>query len=177
MVILLVVTTEKGNGLLLFCTPENLKKRSVIMSEGGWTQIDFREIELGEQIGEGGVGVISKGKKAVKYYFIENYILHFTKKGYFRSQPVALKTLFDSRISDELRSEYMNELLVMSKVKHSNIVGFVGACMTPPNLCFVMELCECSLYKLLHVERYRFSMRDNIQMAVMLSAIEFSHLH
>eukprot|EP01036_Dinobryon_divergens_P032656 gene32656-42296_t len=126
------------------------------MSEGGWTQIDFREIELGEQIGGGGVGVIYKG--------------------YFRSQPVALKTLFDSRISDELRSEYMNELLVMSKVKHSNIVGFVGACMTPPNLCFVMELCECSLYKLLHVERYRFSMRDNIQMAIdVASAMEYLH--
>ena len=86
-----------------------------------------------------------------------------------------MKTLFDSRISDELRSEYMDELLVMSKVKHSNIVRFVGACMTPPNLCFVMELCECSLYKLLHVERFRFSMRDNIQMAVMRIQIPMIH--
>ena len=77
-----------------------------------------------------------------------------------------MKTLFDNRISDELRSEYMDELLVMSKVKHSNIVRFIGACMTPPNLCFVMELCNCSLYQLLHVEKCEFTMRDNIQMAV-----------
>lgn len=86
---------------------------------------------------------------------------------------MALKTLFDARISEDLRNEYMNELLVMSKVKHSNIVGFYGACMTPPNLCFVMELCQCSLYHLLHVDRVRFSARENIQMAVKLLLTQF----
>lgn len=95
--------------------------------EGGWMHIDFeREIQLGDLIGGGGVGMIYKG--------------------WYKDEQVALKTLFDSRIGEDLKREYMDELLVMSKVKHSNIVKFLGACMKPPNLCFVMEMCECSLY-------------------------------
>lgn len=95
--------------------------------EAGWMHIDFeREVQLGDLIGGGGVGMIYKG--------------------WYKDEQVALKTLFDSRIGEDLKREYMDELLVMSKVKHSNIVKFLGACMKPPNLCFVMEMCECSLY-------------------------------
>jgi serine/threonine protein kinase len=111
-----------------------------------WAHVDFREIDIGERIGGGGVGIIYKG--------------------WWNQQPVALKTLFDARISHDLKQEYMDELLVMSKVKHSNIVSFLGACMTPPNLCFIMELCECSLFQLLHQERINFSVHQSIQMAV-----------
>lgn len=60
----------------------------------------------------------------------------------------------------------MDELLIMSKVEHSNIVKFLGACLTPPNLCFVMEICESSLHHLLHVDRIRFSDYDLVQMSV-----------
>ncbi len=112
----------------------------------GWSNIAFSEIELGDRIGGGGAGVIYKG--------------------WFQDKPVALKTLFDARIGQDLKQEYMDELLVMSKVKHSNIVKFMGACMVPPNLCFIMELCECSVYQLLHVDKVQFSMRENIQLAV-----------
>lgn len=108
----------------------------------GWANVDFADIELGERIGGGGVGIIYKG--------------------WFREKPVALKTLFDARIGADLKQEYMDELLVMSKVEHSNIVKFLGACMTPPNLCFIMELCETSLFNLLHVDRVRFSMKDSL---------------
>ena len=113
----------------------------------GWNQIDFeRDIEIGERIGGGGVGVIYKG--------------------WLRDEPVALKTLFDPRVDEKLKKEYMDELLVMSKVNHSNIVGFLGACMAPPNLCFVMELCDNSLYHLIHVERVPYSEADYVRFAV-----------
>ena len=36
--------------------------------------------------------------------------------GYFRDKPVALKTLFDSRVSAELKQEYMDELLVSASM-------------------------------------------------------------
>lgn len=112
----------------------------------GWANVNFSEIELGERIGGGGVGIIYKG--------------------WFRDEPVALKTLFDARIGADLKQEYMDELLVMSKVQHSNIVKFLGACMTPPNLCFIMELCDTSLFNLLHVQKVQFSMQENLQMLV-----------
>jgi serine/threonine protein kinase len=122
----------------------------------GWAHIDFDQIEMGERIGGGGVGVIYKG--------------------YFNKQSVAVKTLFDARQGDELTKEYMDELLVMSQVKHSNIVTFLGASMVPPNLCFVMELCDNSLYNILHENREQFSDHDIIQMAVDIgSAMEYLH--
>lgn len=112
----------------------------------GWANVNFGEIELGDRIGGGGVGIIYKG--------------------WWRNEHVALKTLFDARIGQDLKQEYMDELLVMSKLEHSNIVKFLGACMTPPNLCFIMELCDTSLFNLLHMEKARFSMQDNLQILV-----------
>ena len=116
-----------------------------------WFAIDFSDIEVGERLAGGGVGEIHKG--------------------WFRGQAVALKTLFDPRINEELKKEYMDELIVMSKVKHSNIVNFLGASMVPPNLCFVMELCECSLYDILHKDRIRLSKYDIHQMAVRMFSL------
>lgn len=111
-----------------------------------WANVSFSELEMGERIGGGGVGVIYKG--------------------WWRDRPVAMKTLFDARIGQDLKREYMDELLVMSKLKHSNIVSFMGACMVPPNLCFIMELCECSVYQMLHVDKVQFSSQESIQLAV-----------
>jgi serine/threonine protein kinase len=111
-----------------------------------WALIEFDDIHVGDMIGGGGVGIIYKGQ--------------------FRGKQVALKALFDTRIGEDLKREFMDELLVMSKLQHSNIVTFLGACMTPPNLCFVMEICECSLHDLLHVDRSRFTSNDVLNMAV-----------
>jgi len=122
----------------------------------GWANVEFGEIELGDRIGGGGVGIIYKG--------------------YWRNEPVALKTLFDARISQELKQEYIDELLVMSKVSHSNIVKFMGACMTPPNLCFIMELCETSLFNILHVDKLEYSLYDKVQALIDVgSAMEYLH--
>ncbi|KAJ1435067.1 kinase-like domain-containing protein [Ochromonadaceae sp. CCMP2298] len=122
----------------------------------GWANVDFDEIELGDRIGGGGVGIIYKG--------------------WFKDEQVALKTLFDARVSGDLKQEYMDELLVMSKVSHSNIVRFLGASMTPPNLCFIMELCETSMFNLLHVDKVDFSMQEKVSMLVDVgSAMEYLH--
>lgn len=123
---------------------------------GKWKHIEFNELELGDRIGGGGVGVIYRG--------------------YFGNTQVALKTLFDTRVDENLKQEYLDELLVMSKLSHSNIVQFMGACMTPPNLCMVLELCSGSLYSLLHEKREAFDARAAIEMAIGIgSAVEYLH--
>ena len=104
-----------------FDRDETEKDSSDSIDIPSWSHIDFdRDIECGDIIGGGGVGLIYKG--------------------WFRGEEVALKTLFNPRVDEKLKKEYMDELLIMSKLKHSNIVSFLGACMTPPNLCFVMEV-------------------------------------
>lgn len=50
----------------------------------------------------------------------------------------------------KLQQEFYDEVRVMSRLDHPNIVSFIGACMEPPHLVMVMELCETSLYQFLH---------------------------
>lgn len=121
--------------------------RSFSMSNNqGWNNIDFNEITIKDRLGGGGIGIIYSGS--------------------YKSKTVALKTLFSSSYSPEEEQEFMDELLVMSRLKHSNIVSFIGACMTPPNRFFVMELCETSLYNILHESNHRLTKLDCVQAAV-----------
>ncbi|KAK7249716.1 protein kinase [Aureococcus anophagefferens] len=68
---------------------------------GGWTHIGEESIELGDQIGGGGVALVYKG--------------------WWGDDPVAIKTLFDPKVDAKLKQEYMDELLVMSELKHRNV--------------------------------------------------------
>jgi serine/threonine protein kinase len=121
-----------------------------------WALIDFDDITVGKFIAGGGAGVIHEG--------------------IYKGERVALKALFDHRISEELKREFMNELLVMSRLDHSNIVQFKGASVTPPNLCFVMEMCDSSLDHILHVEKEFISDYEKVQMAIDIAqAMEYLH--
>ncbi|KXZ51355.1 hypothetical protein GPECTOR_13g843 [Gonium pectorale] len=42
------------------------------------------------------------------------------------------------------------EVTVLSRCHHPNIVNLLAACLVPPRLCLVMERCETSLDKLLY---------------------------
>jgi hypothetical protein len=53
-----------------------------------------------------------------------------------------------------------------SKLRHPNVVHFIGACMEAPNLCFVMELCSMSLYDLLHRRNDPIKLSSLVTMAV-----------
>ena len=101
-------------------------------SDGGtqWTQVDPDDIEIGQRIGGGGFAIVYEGR--------------------WRGQHVAFKTLFDPRVGDKLKQEFMDELHVMSSLAHPNIVDLYAANTRPPKLLIVMELCDRSLYQLLH---------------------------
>lgn len=119
-------------------------------SSQGWNQIEFNEINIGDRLGGGGLGIIYKGL--------------------YKNKNVAIKTLFSSNLSSpEDEREFLDEILVMSRLNHSNIVTFIGACMTPPNCFFVMELCETSLYNILHESPQKLSKIECIQAAVRYS--------
>jgi len=79
-------------------------------------------------------------------------------------------------VDEKLKQEYMDELLVMSKLQHPNIVTLIGANMVPPNLCMVMELCECSLFNLLHQYSDALTQKNIVKMLVgVASAMHYLH--
>ncbi|GAX75524.1 hypothetical protein CEUSTIGMA_g2967.t1 [Chlamydomonas eustigma] len=104
-------------------------------------ELDFNELEIIRKIGEGSFGEVVLAN--------------------FRGTKVAAKRLrgFDS--SDEampsptvqpvLAQFFEREIEILATIRHPNVVNFIGACHTPPNVCLVTEYCaRGSLDHLLH---------------------------
>ncbi|ALD61916.1 Ser/Thr kinase [Mollivirus sibericum] len=97
-------------------------------------EVDPDEIELGEELGQGGYGMV--------------------RRGMWRNGEVAVKMIAVSGDpSKEMVRNFQEEVTTMSRLRHPNVVLFMGACTKPPRMCLVMEyMCLGSLYDLLHNE-------------------------
>ncbi|KDO26588.1 TKL/SHK protein kinase [Saprolegnia parasitica CBS 223.65] len=92
--------------------------------------IDFAHLELQTKIGVGATATVYKGLLESK-------------------QPVAIKVYTPREISEATIAEFSEETALCAVLKHPNIVAFYGMCVSPPTICLVSELCECSLDALL----------------------------
>lgn len=84
----------------------------------GVLTLRMNNLEIGEQISMGGFSTIHKGK----YFDLE----------------VAVKKVFNPNISDQLLEEFNNEVNMLAKYRHPNIVLMIGAITKPPTLCLAM---------------------------------------
>ena len=114
--------------------------------EKDWKEIDYGDLEIGPQIGGGGFAIVYKGA--------------------WKKRAVAIKAIFDPRVDDQVKKEFMDELLVMNQVQHKNIVTMIGACVRPPKLCIVLELAvNGSLHEVLHTRRVPLSEKQIVACA------------
>ncbi|KXZ52483.1 hypothetical protein GPECTOR_9g527 [Gonium pectorale] len=60
-------------------------------------------------------------------------------KGTYCGQEVAVKILKDVHDDSSQYQEFLQEVAIMRKVRHKNVVQFIGACTRKPNLCIVFE--------------------------------------
>ncbi|KAH7523458.1 hypothetical protein FEM48_Zijuj06G0013200 [Ziziphus jujuba var. spinosa] len=60
-------------------------------------------------------------------------------KGTFCNQDVAIKVLKAGHLNETMQREFAQEVYIMRKVRHKNVVQFIGACTRHPNLCIVTE--------------------------------------
>ena len=96
------------------------------------TTIDPEELRLGDLIAGGGFATV-----------------HYAR---WRKQRVAVKMLFDPKITKRMIDDFRREVRTMRRAGgHPNIVRVVGACTSPPRLCLVMERCHRTLFHLLHL--------------------------
>lgn len=78
-----------------------------------------------------------------------------------------------ARPPDALRlaSNDADALARRSRVHHPNIVKLLGACVKPPKLCFVMELCGQSVFNLLHMTRTELEQKQLLSIVVRGAAL------
>ncbi|XP_034897845.1 serine/threonine-protein kinase STY46 isoform X1 [Populus alba] len=91
-------------------------------------------------------------------------------KGTYCSQEVAIKILKPERVNSDLQKEFAQEVYIMRKVRHKNVVQFIGACTKPPSLCIVTEfMYGGSVYDYLHKHRGVFKLPNLLKVAIDVS--------
>ncbi|XP_041999561.1 serine/threonine-protein kinase STY46-like isoform X2 [Salvia splendens] len=98
-------------------------------------------------------------------------------RGTYRSQDVAIKILKAERLNSELQKEFAQEVYILRKIRHKNVVQFIGACTRPPHLCIVTEFMSGgSVYEFLHKQSGSFKLPGLLKVAINVSmGMKFLH--
>ncbi|KAF3440364.1 hypothetical protein FNV43_RR18648 [Rhamnella rubrinervis] len=120
-------------------------------------EIDSRQLKVENKVGSGSYGDLYKGS--------------------YCSQEVAIKVLKPERVNAEMLREFSQEVYIMRKIRHKNVVQFLGACTQPPNLCIVTEfMSRGSLHDFLHKQKGVFKLPSVLKVAIDISK-GMSYLH
>ncbi|KAL0305626.1 UNVERIFIED_CONTAM: putative serine/threonine-protein kinase SIS8, partial [Sesamum radiatum] len=93
--------------------------------------IDFSELTIGTRVGIGFFGEVFRGS--------------------WNGLEVGIKVFLEQDLTVENIEDFCNEISILSRIRHPNVILFLGACTTPPRLSIVTEYMEMgSLYYLIH---------------------------
>ncbi|KAL4557498.1 hypothetical protein LXL04_035678 [Taraxacum kok-saghyz] len=91
-------------------------------------------------------------------------------KGTFCTQDVAIKALKDEYLNENVQREFAQEVYIMRKIRHKNVVQFIGACTKPPNLCIITEfMAGGSVYDFLHNQKGHFDVPAVLKIGILIS--------
>ncbi|XP_073294859.1 serine/threonine-protein kinase STY46-like isoform X3 [Primulina huaijiensis] len=98
-------------------------------------------------------------------------------KGVFHSQDVAIKVLRTECLNEDIQREFTQEVFILRKARHKNVVQFIGACTRPPILCIVIEFMPGgSVYDFLHKQKGVFKLPALLKVAIEVST-GMTYLH
>lgn len=109
--------------------------------------IDFSELTVGTRVGIGFFGEVFRG--------------------IWNGTDVAIKVFLEQDLTAENMEDFCNEISILSRLRHPNVILFLGACMRPPHLSMVTEYMEMgSLYYLIHMsgQKKKLSWRRRLKM-------------
>ncbi|KAF8067119.1 SIS8 [Scenedesmus sp. PABB004] len=119
---------------------------SLVAAHAAW-EIDPSEITLGQRIGIGSYGEVYKGL--------------------WRGTEVAVKRFLEQNLSPQLVQEFKAEVDIMARLRHPNVVLFMGAVMQAHQLAIVSQFIpRGSLFRLLHRSKADLDPRRRLQMAL-----------
>lgn len=109
--------------------------------------IDFSELTVGTRVGIGFFGEVFRG--------------------IWNGTDVAIKVFLEQDLTTENMEDFCNEISILSRLRHPNVILFLGACIRPPHLSMVTEYMEMgSLYYLIHMsgQKKKLSWRRRLKM-------------
>ncbi|CAI0461100.1 unnamed protein product [Linum tenue] len=109
--------------------------------------IDFSEITVGTRVGIGFFGEVFRGV--------------------WNGTDVAIKVFLEQDLTAENMEDFCNEISILSRLRHPNVILFLGACTKPPRLSMLTEYMEMgSLYYLIHLsgQKKKLSWRRRLKM-------------
>lgn len=110
---------------------QRLQEMELINQEDGLPSFRLEDVDMGAQIAQGGFCTVHHAV--------------------WRRTPVAVKKIFDPVITEELRSEFENEVRMLRRLRHPNVVTLMGVCRVPPALSILTELITGgSFFEFLH---------------------------
>ncbi|XP_028551666.1 serine/threonine-protein kinase STY17 isoform X3 [Dendrobium catenatum] len=91
-------------------------------------------------------------------------------RGTYCSQDVAIKVFKSEHVSVDMPRDFAQEVHIMRKVRHKNVVQFIGACTKPPSLFIVTEFMPGgSVYDYLHKQKGVFRFSSLLRVAIDVS--------
>lgn len=110
-------------------------------------EIPWEDLVIGERIGLGSYGEVYRAE--------------------WNGTEVAVKKFLDQDFSGDALEEFRREVRIMRRLRHPNVVLFMGAVTRPPHLSIVTEfLPRGSLYRLIHRPNIHIDEKRRIRMAL-----------
>ncbi|GAB2211486.1 hypothetical protein Drorol1_Dr00024800 [Drosera rotundifolia] len=122
-------------------------KAEPVIDDVGECEIPWEDLVIGERIGLGSYGEVYRADR--------------------NGTEVAVKKFLDQDFSGAALAEFRREVRIMRRLRHPNVVLFVGAVTRPPNLSIVSEyLPRGSLYRIIHRPNCHIDEKRRIKMAL-----------
>ncbi|KAJ6803086.1 serine/threonine-protein kinase EDR1-like [Iris pallida] len=110
-------------------------------------EIPWENLQIGERIGLGSCGEVYRAD--------------------WNGTEVAVKKFLDQDLSGDALEQFRCEVKIMLRLRHPNVVLFMGAVTRPPNLSILTEyLPRGSLYRLLHRPKVQLEEKRRLRMAL-----------
>ncbi|TVU28493.1 hypothetical protein EJB05_20012 [Eragrostis curvula] len=122
-------------------------KSDIALEEIAEFEMQWEEIDIGERIGLGSFGEVYRGE--------------------WHGTEVAVKKFLQQDISSDALEEFKTEVRIMKRLRHPNVVLFMGAITRVPHLSIVTEfLPRGSLFRLIHRPNNQLDERKRLRMAL-----------
>ncbi|KAI3756037.1 hypothetical protein L1987_55849 [Smallanthus sonchifolius] len=122
------------------------RREGISLDEVEW-EIPWEDLQIGARIGIGSYGEVYRSE--------------------WNGTEVAVKKFMNQDISGDALTQFKGEIEIMLRLRHPNVVLFMGAVTRPPNLSILTEfLPRGSLFKLLHRSNVQLDERRRMRMAL-----------